>query len=226
VRDVREALPSVARFARDARPLVRRAPRTMDLARPLLRELDALLQPSALPRLTRSLRPPLRTLAALQPDLDALLRRVTPVTDCVRDQALPALTTPVEDGKHSTGRAPWQELLYGMVGLASASQDFDGNGPSVRYLSGFGEQLISTGQLPSVGRLQGRTSLPLEGARPAPPQAKPPFRPGAPCAEQDPVKLDAPAVGAPPAQQAPPITELDQELLEDALESLVPEARR
>ncbi|HEV2787486.1 MAG TPA: hypothetical protein VGV67_13900, partial [Solirubrobacteraceae bacterium] len=202
-REVRAALPQVYAFARDVRPLLRRAPRTLDLARPLLGQLRALLGPRELPALIRTLRPPLRTLAALQPDLAALLRLVTPVTDCVRDQALPVLTTPLDDAEHSTGQPPWLELLHGMVGLASASQGFDGNGPSVRYMAGFGEQLISTGRLPGTGELRGLTPVPVEGARPARPAAKPPFRPDATCRDQDPIRLAAAGLGAPPAREAP-----------------------
>jgi virulence factor Mce-like protein len=222
-REVRAALPALAAFARDVRPLLRRAPRTLDLARPLLAELRGLLGRRELPALTRALRPPLRRLAALEPGLAALLRRVTPVTDCVRDQALPALTTPVDDGALSTGRPPWQELLHGMVGLASASQSFDGNGPAVRYMAGFGEQLISTGRLPGTGQLlTGLTPVPVEGARPAPPPGIPPFRPDAPCRDQPPVRLDAPAVGPPPARRAPQLTKADLEVVRRA----VREARR
>jgi phospholipid/cholesterol/gamma-HCH transport system substrate-binding protein len=204
VRDVRAALPAVDAFARDVRPLLRRAPRTLDLARPLLRELRGALGRRELPALIRALRPPLRTLAALQPDLAALLAQVTPVTDCVRDRALPVLTTPLEDGALSTGQPAWLELLHGMVGLASASQGFDGNGPSVRYMAGFGEQLVSTGRLPGTGQLLGLTPVPVEGARPAPPASKPPFRPDAECRRQEPVNLEAAAVGAPPARRAAP----------------------
>lgn len=203
VREVRASLPALYAFARDVRPLLRRMPRTLDLARPLLSELRGLLSAREAPALIRALRPPLRTLAAIAPEVTGLLSQVTPVTDCVRDRALPALSTPVDDGAHSTGQPPWLELLHGMVGLASASQNFDGNGPAVRYMAGFGEQLVSTGKLPGTGQLLGLTPVPVEGARPAPPPAKPPFRPGATCRDQDPVNLKAASVGPPAASRAP-----------------------
>jgi hypothetical protein len=203
LREVRAALPPLDGFARDTRPLLRRAPRTLDLARPLLGELRGLLGPRELPALTTALRPPLRRLAALQPGLGALLRSVTPVTDCVRDQALPVLTSTLDDGHLSTGQPAWQELLHGMVGLAGASQNFDGNGPAVRYMAGFGEQLVSTGRLPGTGQLRGLTPVPVEGSRPAPPPEPPPFRPDAPCRDQAPVQLAAAAVGPPPGGKAP-----------------------
>jgi phospholipid/cholesterol/gamma-HCH transport system substrate-binding protein len=199
VRALRAAVPPTRAFARDVRPLLRRAPATLDLLRPLLAELRPLLAPGALPALTRALRPPLRELAALQPGLEELLDRVTPVTDCVRDHALPVLSTPVEDGHLSTGRPPWQELLSALVGLAGASANFDGNGHAVRYMAGFGEQLVSTGRLPVLGTLHGLAPAPFEGARPAPPATQPPFRPHAPCREQAKVDLTAASSGPPPA---------------------------
>jgi virulence factor Mce-like protein len=220
VRDVRAALPATRAFTRDVRPLLRRAPQTLDLARPLLRELRPLLAPGALPALTRALRPPVRTLAALQPGLEELLGRVTPVTDCVRDRALPVLRTPVKDGEHTTGQPPWQELLHAMVGLASGSQNFDGNGTAVRYMAGFGEQLVSTGRLPGLGRLQALAQAPVEGARPAPPAGKPPFVPTAECRRQQLVSLDAQTAAAPPGQEAPAPTAALTALVDDALREL------
>ena len=209
----------------DAKPLVRRLPGTLDLTRPLLRELNRILAPGELPATARALRPPLRTLAALQPELEELLGLVTPVTDCVRDQALPALTAKLEDGRLSTGQPVWLELLHGMVGLGSASQNFDGNGPAVRYLAGFGEQLFSSGRVPGVGRLQALTPVPVEGARPIRPPVKPPFRPDAECRRQQPVDLAAPALAAPPSQPAPDASAVPQ-LVQDVLESLPAEGRR
>ena len=145
----------------------------------------------------------MRTLRALQPDLEALLALVTPVTDCVRDRALPVLKTPVEDGAALDRPAAVAGAAARMVGLASASQNFDGNGTAVRYMAGFGEQLFSTGQLPSIGRLQGLTQAPLEGARPRRRrQAAVPARRRVPPAEAGRAST-RPRVGAPAAQPAP-----------------------
>ena len=122
----------------------------------------------------------------------------------MRDHATPVLKSKVDDGAHSTGLPVYKELLDGFVGLASASQNFDGNGPSVRYNGGYGEQLISTGRLPSGDRLFGTSAAPLLGSRPRPPERQPPFRPDVPCASQDVPKLDASA--APPAVQSRRVT--------------------
>ena len=137
---------------------------------------------------------------ALETPLTELLGKVTPVSTCVRDHATPVLKSKVDDGQHSTGLPVYKELLDGFVGLASASQNFDGNGPSVRYNGGYGEQLVSTGTLPGGDRLFGTSAAPLLGSRPRPPAKQPPFRPDVPCTSQDVPKLEASAV--PPAIEA------------------------
>ncbi len=135
-------------------------------------------------------------LRAIETPLTALLAKVTTVSDCVRDHATPVLKSTLDDGQLSTGLPVYKELLDGFVGLASASQDFDGNGPSVRYNGGYGEQLVSTGTLPSGDRLFGTSAAPLLGSRPRPPAKQPPFRPDVPCTSQDVPKLDASAAAA------------------------------
>ena len=50
----------------------------------------------------------------------------------------------------TTGEPVYRELLDVTVGLASASQNFTGNGPAVRYHAGFGDQLVTTGKVPGL----------------------------------------------------------------------------
>jgi len=105
--------------------------------------------------------------------------------DCLRNNAIPTLKTPLDDPPHSTGDPAYRELLHGLVGLSSASQNFDGNGPAVRYHAGFGDQLVSLGSTPTVGEaLVGTTSEPLIGSRPKKPAQQPPFRSDVPCHTQ------------------------------------------
>jgi hypothetical protein len=198
--DISASLPELERFATRVRPLLRRTPQTLDLAAGLLVQLDALLQARELPALLTSARPAVSALRAVETPLTELLAKVTPVTDCVRDHATPVLTSKVDDGQLSTNLPVYKELLDSLVGLASSSQDFDGNGPSVRYNGGYGEQLVSTGRLPSGDRLFGTSAAPLLGSRPRMPAQQPPFRPDVPCTSQDLPKLGASA--APPAARA------------------------
>jgi phospholipid/cholesterol/gamma-HCH transport system substrate-binding protein len=189
--DVSAALPELQRFSGQVRPLLRRAPQTLDLAAPLLVQLNALLQARELPALLRTARPAIATLRAVEGPLTGLLAKVTPVTECVRSHATPVLKSKVDDGAHSTGLPVYKELLDANVGLASASQNFDGDGPAVRYNGGYGDQLFSTGKLPSGSRLFGTSARPLLGSRPRTPAHQPPFRPDVACTSQDLPNLEA-----------------------------------
>jgi hypothetical protein len=62
------------------------------------------------------------------------------------------------------------------VGVASAAQNFDGNGRYVRTLAGGGSSLIKTSPLPIGGPLFGNAVFPILGTRPAYPGKAPPIR--------------------------------------------------
>jgi virulence factor Mce-like protein len=197
--DVSSALPELDRFSGRVRPLLRHAPATLDLAAPLLVQLDALLQQRELPALVTAARPAVSSLRAVEAPLTELLSKVTPVSQCVRDHGNPVLHSKVDDGRFTTNLPVYKELLDSFVGLASASQNFDGDGPAVRYNGGYGEQLISTGRLPSGERLFGTSAAPLLGSRPRMPDKQPPFRPDVPCVSQDLPNLTA-SISKPAAQ--------------------------
>ncbi len=206
LRAVDEALPATRALAIEARPALREAPTTLRLAGPVLEQARALVGPSELPALIDQLDPALDDLAPLEPRLTALFDRVKPVMDCLHDNAIPALNTPLDDPPVSTGDPAYRELLHGVVGLSSASQNFDGNGPAVRYHAGFGDQMVSFGQVPSAGEtLVGLTSDPILGSRPKPPAEQPPFRADVPCHTQQRPNLAAETAG-PPEQRKVSLT--------------------
>jgi hypothetical protein len=198
MRAVDAALPETRALAVEVRPALREAPATLRLAGPVLAHARALVSPGELPALLDQLDPALDDLAPLEPRLTDLLTEVTPVMDCLRKNVLPTVKTPVKDGDLTTGDPPYRELLHGMTGLASASQDFDANGTAVRYHAGFGDQLVTFGSAPTVGEaLVGTTSEPLLGSRPKPPPEQPPFRTDVPCRTQQRPNLDAQTGPAP-----------------------------
>ena len=115
-------------------------------------------------------------------------------------------------------RTVYRELLYGLVGLASASQNFDGNGPAVRYHAGGGDTGVTTGNVPSIGEsLVGLTDEPILGSRPRWTGVRPPFRPDVPCISQDLPDLRA-ETGPAPQQQR--ISSFDPAPLDDAIDLL------
>lgn len=192
-------LPVLERFAAALDPSLRIAPPILVRASAVLVQLRAAARPAELPRLLTYLRPTLRTLPGLESKLVTLSPLITPVADCLRDRAVPVLTATVPDGALSTGRPVWQDLVHALVGLSSANQDFDGNGPWLRYLAGAGPNGITT-TLPGFGTIVGGNSQPIEGARPQwlGSGVSPTFRPDQPCRHQAPVDLSARtgAVGA------------------------------
>jgi ABC-type transporter Mla subunit MlaD len=213
-----KAFPPTRALVRDARPGVRAAPETLELAIPVLEQARRLVAPSELPALLDQLDPAVRSLARLEPDLTELLGDVTPVTECLRLNAVPTLTQRIDDPPHSTGEPIYRELLYGVVGLASASQNFDGNGPAVRYHAGGGDTTVTTGRVPSAGEsLVGLTDEPILGSRPRWSGVRPPFRPDVPCISQDPPDLSA-ETGPAPQQQR--VSSFDPGPIDDAIDLL------
>jgi phospholipid/cholesterol/gamma-HCH transport system substrate-binding protein len=194
-----DLFPTARAFVREARPAVRAAPATLRLGLPLLDQAARLLEADELPALVAELNPALHELRVLEPQLGTLLAGLHPITECVRTNALPTLKKPVDDPPLSTGQPVYRDLLDVAVGLASASQNFTGDGPAVRYHAGFGDQLVTTGKAPSLTEpLVGLTSEPLIGSRPRyRGQTPPPFRPDVPCGSQKPPDLTAETGPAP-----------------------------
>ena len=192
------ALPSLSRFARALDPGLVVAP-------PLLRgiisgveQFGSLVAPAERTRVVSATRAALVSFPQLLIRLSRLVATVKPITDCVISHVVPVLTKEVPDGALSTGRPAWQDLAHLLPGIASAAQDFDGNGYALRYQAGAGPQVLSAGSLAGAGQLTGAqpSGSPLAGARPVwngrlAPSA---FQPGAPCnAQPVPVSPPTPA---------------------------------
>lgn len=204
LRAVDGALGPLTRFSLALPPSLKLLPPVLQRTLPLLDQLDAIVAPGELPLLITRLRPTLVALPLVERRLEDLFGYVAPVARCTRDRIVPVLTSKLDDGPLSTGRPVWQELASGLVGLSSASQNFDANGPAARYLLGTGTQLVSTGKLPGLDSLLGKllpTSGQLFGRSSGAPTISrpvwlgrgvaPPFRPDAPCADQAPPDLNA-----------------------------------
>ena len=198
-RAINAALPGARGLARDLRPALEPAPVTLRAANAVLDQANALIRPRELPALLDELDPAVVALARLQPQLRDLLALLRPVTECVRKNALPTLQKTIDDDHLTTGMPVYQELLTSLVGLASASQNFDGNGPALRYHAGFGDQMVALGESRPEGAIVGLTSEPILGSRPNYTGVRPPFRPDVPCGDNAPPDLEA-KTGPAPAQ--------------------------
>ena len=185
------AIPSTRGLVNDLRPALRDAAPTLRLALPLLDQVGGLLGRRELPAALDQLEPAVRSLVETEAGLGELLELLHPVVECARLNAVPTLKKPVPDPPLTTGIPIYRELLHGIAGLSSGSQNFDANGPAVRYHAGFGDRVVSTGRAPSSGEaLVGLTSEEILGARPLP-VPEPPFRPDVPCGQNEPPDLEA-----------------------------------
>jgi phospholipid/cholesterol/gamma-HCH transport system substrate-binding protein len=165
----------------------------LDQTSDTLIEARALLQLAELPELVDELEPAVQRMPVLVERLDELFPWVWPVMDCVRERALPVLYSEVDDDHVSTHRPVWQDLAHAFVGLAGATQSFDGKGLHVRYLIGLGSQVL-TANAPGGEQLGGLVlDADAVGSRPKwlGPNVDPPFRPDEDCRDQEAPDLDA-----------------------------------
>ncbi|MDX6698422.1 MAG: phospholipid/cholesterol/gamma-HCH transport system substrate-binding protein [Solirubrobacteraceae bacterium] len=199
LRALDRAMPPLKRFAAALRPGLRLAPRVLGDTAGVLTQLDALAgepaRPSDFVRIVIQLKPVLPEIPRLALLARGLFPLVGPIVTCLTDNVVPTLNSKLDDGALSTGRPVWQDLVHALVGFAGGSQNFDANGPWVRYLGSTGVETLSTGDVPGAGRLFGGTAEPLSGARPVwrGSNGFPPLRPDQPCARQKPPDLRAEA---------------------------------
>ena len=191
------ALPVVRRVSAGAGPAVRIAPRALSRTAGVLAQLGALVAPGERERIVGGLRTTFVELPTLVVRMGALFPTIKPLSDCLRTHIVPVLTAAAPDGDLSTGRPVWQDLAHALVGLTSASQNFDGNGYNIRYLFGGGPEGFSTQNIPGIGTLSATTASPLR-SRPVPPAggAPPEIRRDVDCASQPVPSLETPAGGA------------------------------
>jgi virulence factor Mce-like protein len=194
------ALPSLSRFGRALDPGLIAAPGLLRQIVAGVRGFGALVAPRERGRVVSAVRAALVDFPGLLVRMSRLLSVVKPITDCVTSHVVPVLETEVPDGALSTGRPAWQDLAHLLPGIASAAQNFDGNGYAVRYQAGVGAQAVSAGSLAGGGVLTGSLpgASPIAGARPVWDGRLVPsdFRPDQQCSEQPVTRLDAGA-GAP-----------------------------
>jgi ABC-type transporter Mla subunit MlaD len=183
-----DGIPEARALVRDARPLVRRLPRFLDVANPGLRSLLSLAESRDVQGLTAELRPTLGALSAVADPLGVLADDLRPVAKCVSDNILPILNSVVPDGDLTTNLKVYEELGDTFTGLGASTTNFDANGPWVRYLLGLGNQLITTND--GGGTVQAVAENPPVGSTPTP-TTYPPLRPDVPCETQPVPSLDA-----------------------------------
>jgi ABC-type transporter Mla subunit MlaD len=168
-------------FARELEPSITQLNPAIVAGLPWLAQSTALLSPGELGGLLSSLTPAVQDTSAALNATKALLNASGALARCLVHNMIPTGNQRIQDPPLTTGLQAYQELFQAAVGLASAGQNFDGNGRYVRAVAGGGSDLVATGPLGASGPLFGNAVLPPIGTRPAFPGKAPPVRRDVPC---------------------------------------------
>jgi ABC-type transporter Mla subunit MlaD len=203
LRALSEALPPLRALAIEARPGIQELPDTIDAFEPWLAQTRLLLQPDELGGTARILRESAPGLAVVAADARTLFPELRLAGACTSRTLVPAADAEItsDAGGWNTGQPNFQELFYGMVQLAGATQPFDGNGPYLRLQPGGGDVLVQGdnpgGSINDTANF-GNAVVTPDGIQPVLPDATPPFRMDVPCKESDPPDLNGTAAAAGP----------------------------
>ncbi len=173
------AFPNTRAFAREILPGVRETAATIDAGFPWVRQARGLVSPSELQGWVRALSPATTDLAKVIDTSVQLLPQAGLAARCATRVVLPTGDVKISDGRFTTGSENYKELLYGLAGLAGEGQNFDANGPFVRFQPGGGDQPVKV-DLGGEASFGNSVARPL-GTRPIYPGKKPPYKPGVPC---------------------------------------------
>jgi len=187
------------RFAAEILPGVKQTGPTIDAGLPWLAQTRALVSKQDLGGLLRYLTPAVQDTSTTVVSLKQLLNGSGPLAVCFTHTIIPTGNERISDPPRTTGLQDYQELFQTAVGIASASQDFDGNGRYIRTSVGGGSDRVATKSTPvSGGPVYGNAVLPPLGTRPAFTGKAPPINRTALCGEQSPPDLNAAKTGVGP----------------------------
>jgi phospholipid/cholesterol/gamma-HCH transport system substrate-binding protein len=154
---------------------------TIGAALPWIGQATPLLSPSELGGLLDYLSPAVQATASTLSSTESLLSGANLLAQCLTHNVVPAGNEVIQDPPVGTGLPVYQEFFQSAVGLASAAQNFDGNGRYLRATAGGGADQIQTSSIPTAGPLYGNAVLPPLGTRPAWPGTAPPLNDSVAC---------------------------------------------
>jgi phospholipid/cholesterol/gamma-HCH transport system substrate-binding protein len=201
-----DSLPFLRTFAIELRPGVAELPATFRAADPWLAQTKPLLTKAELGGIARLLRKGTPGLSGATGAGLSAFPSLTKTSRCVSDVLVPTGDQVITDG-FGTGQPNYREAFYGFADLAGESQNFDGNGPYVRFQSGGGPTAVQVHN-PNGGfngdKMTGFTFEPLQGTQPVL-GSKPAVNHKVACYTQPVPALNGPAgqVGPPTPQVAP-----------------------
>ena len=170
------SFPPTIRFARAFLPGVKQLGPTIDAGIPWLQQATALTSPQELGGLLKDVSPAVRSTASSLNSTKALLRSSDLLARCFSHNVIPAGNEVINDPPSGTGLPVYEDLFQTAVGIAGASQNFDGNGRYTRASAGGGSLQVQTPVVSTDGPLYGNAVLPPLGTRPAFVGKAPPLR--------------------------------------------------
>ena len=228
-RNLNASFPALRAFAREALPGVRNSAPALDAATPFVHQVRLLASKRELRGLTKDLRPTIPPLANLSRQTPAFLDQGRALSSCFNEVVIPWSNSEISvtggDYPHPPQGPVYKETGYGLVGIAGESRSGDANGQYIRVQPGGGTNTIVTPPNSSGERQFGVVPFDLLGSVPSISDSdKTPFRPTAPCEQQEPPNLGSlmgPApeqtkAGGSPANQPAPIAEASESWVEFA----------
>ena len=192
------SFPNTRAFAREILPGVNQTAATIDAAFPWIAQTMKLLGPDELQGVVSQLSPATEDLAKVVDATLQLLPQADLAAKCATNVVLPTGDVKIADGQFSTNEENYKEFWYSMVGLAGEGQDFDGNGPYVRFQPGGGDQTLSMGQSGDLpDKIFANAIAPPLGTRPAYPGKRPPYNSTFPCYKNPLPNLNGAPTGPP-----------------------------
>jgi ABC-type transporter Mla subunit MlaD len=193
------SFPPTRAFARAILPGIEQLGPTINAGIPWLNQATRLFSHNELGALLSLLTPAVQKTAVALNATKAFVRQADQLARCFDHTLVPTGNEKIKDPPITTGVSFYQEFFQGAVGLAGASQNFDGNGRYIRTLAGGGSHREQTSPVPQGGALFGNFVLPPLGTRPAWPGKAPPVNSNAPlCYRQAPPDLNSVQTGGTP----------------------------
>jgi ABC-type transporter Mla subunit MlaD len=197
-----ESLPPLRALAIVSRPGIQELPDTIAAFDPWLRQAGALVQNDELGGLARLLRKTAPGLAQANVGAKQLFVETTALGKCSTKILVPTADAPITaDTRWSVGQPNFYEFWYGLVNLAGAGQNFDGNGPYLRLQPGGGPTLVAGANPTTRPADQVNFTTTIEsplGVQPVLPGSPPPFRMDVPCKSNLLANINGPAAAPGP----------------------------
>lgn len=192
LRGLDESFTPTRAFVHDILPGVKNTPQTVAAALPWIEQVKDSVAPSELGGVAKGLQEAVPSLTRLETEQTALYDQTELFNKCMTNVIYPAGNAKLQDGSSTTGVENYREFWYSLVGLDGIGQNFNGNGPYVKFLVGNSGKLLRsqpaniTGAPTATKREPLLTHSPLTplGTRPAFPAEEPAYEPLIPCYKQ------------------------------------------